>query len=335
MAIKPLPSVRKPISGILLGLAIVSLLGVQVHPVEAQDWPQRGVKFIVPLGPGSGSDIGARLLADRLQVKWGKPVTVENRPGGDGLVALGSFVTANDDHILLYGATGAFTVHPYTHEKLSYDIDQDLLPIAKTTVTVVAVVVPTSMGIATLQEFLARARTEPGKLNAAIVPGIGEFVFDNFLHTEKVMITKVPYRDIVQAGTDVGEGRIHFMAAALAILRPHIDGGRVKLLAIASRAPTALAPGVPTVFDAGVPSLELEGLNGVFGPKGMPLELRQRIGADVVAAFKDPDVVFKLGATGQAVIPGGAAEFATAMASQIAQVDAIAKTLGIGRKLKK
>src|SRR5438105_1594112 len=83
----------------------------------SQTWPQRPVKFIVPFGPGAGADIGARLVADRLTARWGKPVVVENRPGADGIVAIQAFVTANDDHVLLFAATSSFTVHPYQYDK--------------------------------------------------------------------------------------------------------------------------------------------------------------------------------------------------------------------------
>src|SRR5438270_3732663 len=85
---------------------------------QAQSWPQRPVKFIVPFGPGAGADIGARLVADRLPARWGKPVIVENRPGADGIVAIQAFLSANDDHVLLFAASGSFTVHPYQYEKL-------------------------------------------------------------------------------------------------------------------------------------------------------------------------------------------------------------------------
>ena len=326
---------RAPLAFAALPAVLAALALAIIAPATAQGWPQRGVKFIVPLGAGAGADIGARLLAERLQTRWGKPVTIENRPGGDSLVGLGAFVAAADDHVLFYGPTGSFTVHPYQHEKLPYDVDTDLQPIAKISNTVLAIGVPASMGISTLKEFVARAKAEPGKFNVALVPGITEFVYDGFAHTEKVSMTKVPYRDIVQAGSDVGEGRIQFMMAALAILRPHVEGGRVKLLAVTTSAPTPVAPGVPTVIEAGVPSLELEGLVGLFGPKGMALDLRERIGADVVAAFADPDIAAKLAATAQAVSTGGPAVLARAMAGQTAQVDGIAKVLGISRKLKK
>src|SRR5215831_1061444 len=106
-------------------LAVLALLVAATTPSRAQapsqPWPQRTVKFIVPFGPGSATDIDARLFADRLATRWGKSVVVDNRPGGDGLVAIGAFVGANDDHTLLFASAGTFTVHPYEHEKLPYD----------------------------------------------------------------------------------------------------------------------------------------------------------------------------------------------------------------------
>ena len=316
----------------VLGAALCAIAATAL-PVAAQTWPQRTVKLIIPLGAGAGADIGGRLVAERLQRRWDKSVVVENRPGGDSLVGLGAFVSANDDHTLFFGPTGSFTVHPYQHEKLPYDVKLDLQPIARVSNTILAIGIPASMGIGTLKELVARAHAEPGKLNAALVPGITEFVYDGFAHSDKVSMTKVPYRDIVQAGTDVGEGRIQFMMAALAILRPHVQGGRVKLLAVTTKTATPIAPGVPTAAEAGFPALEMEGLVGMFGPKGMALDLRQRIGNDVVATLADPEVADRLSATAQAVSPGGPEDLAKAMADQIAQVDAIAGRLGIKRKL--
>ncbi len=320
---------------ILMGvtLAAAAVLAV-TGPIAAQEWPTKGVRFVVPLGPGSASDIGARLIAEKLQARWSRSVVVENRPGADALIALGAFVGANDDHVLFYGGTASFLVHPYRHDKLPYDLKGDLLPIARTTITLSGIGVPAASGISTLKEFVARARAEPGKLNAAIVSGLSELIFDYFLKEENVVITKVPYRDVVQAGTDLGENRIQFMAGAIAILRPHIDGGRVKLVAVSTKAPTPLLPGIPTTVEAGVPSLEAEGLNGLFGPKGMELNLRERIGSEVVTALGDAAVLAKLGSTAQGVSPGGPADLLASMSEQIAQIDRTAKAIGLERKLK-
>ena len=107
----------------------------------AQTYPSRTVKFILPFGPGSGTDIAARMVGERLSKRWGKPVVIENRPGGDGLVAINAFISANDDHTLLFVPVGTFAVHPYTHDKLPYDADRDLLPIVNVTTLVLAAVV--------------------------------------------------------------------------------------------------------------------------------------------------------------------------------------------------
>ena len=299
---------------------------------SAPSWPQRAVKFILPLGPGSGVDISARLLAERLQKHWGQPVVIENRPGGDGTVAIGSFVSANDDHILLFTPTGSFTVHPYQRANLPYDAKKDLLPIARITSTILAVGVPASADIGSLGDFVARARAEPGKLNAAVVPGITELVFDGFVKSSGLSLAKVPYRDIVQAVTDLGENRIQFMMAALAILRPQVEAKRIKLVAINGPERTKLFPDVPTAVEAGVPALRMEGLVGLFGPRSMDLKLRERIAVDVIAVIADPEIAARLVGTAQALNPGGPAELAASVDEQTEQVAAIAKSLGMVAK---
>src|SRR6202163_2141841 len=166
------------VAGLVAGLA----LPATPSQAQAPAWPQRPVKFIVTLGPGSGADIGPRLVADRLAARWGKPVVIENRPGADGLVAIQAFVNAADDHTLLYTPAGSFTVHPLQYAKLPY-VPEDLVPIARVSNTILAVGVPASLKIGTLAEFAKLARVEAGKLNAAVVSGITEFTFDYFLKT--------------------------------------------------------------------------------------------------------------------------------------------------------
>src|SRR5882672_2061529 len=141
----------------VLVAALFGLCGLLATPSQAQGWPQRAVKFIVPFGPGAGADIGARLFADRLSVRWGRPVVVENRPGADGLVAIQAFVGANDDHTLFCTPSGSFTVHPYQYEKLPYT-PADLVPIARISNTILGVGVPAAMNVGTVKEWVERAR---------------------------------------------------------------------------------------------------------------------------------------------------------------------------------
>jgi tripartite-type tricarboxylate transporter receptor subunit TctC len=293
----------------------------------AQAWPQRPVKFIVTLGPGSGADIGARLVADRLAARWGKPVVIENRPGADGLVAIQAFVNAADDHTLLFTPAGSFTVHPLQYSKLPY-VPDDLVPIARVSNTIIAVGVPASLKIGTLADFAKLARAEPGKLNAAVVSGITEFTFDYFVKTAGLGIAKVPYRDIVQAATDLSEGRVQVMMSSYAILQPHALSGRVKVIAVTGHERTSILPDIPTANESGFPALEVEGLVGLFGPRGISKELRERIGADVAAVAADPTIAERLAATAQVPNPGGPAEFAAAIDRQRAQIAVIAQALG-------
>ncbi len=309
----------------------LAALILSATPVQAQTWPQRPVKFIVPFGPGAGADIGARLLAEQLQGRWGKPVVIENRPGGDSLVAIQAFLSADDDHTLLFGPSGNFTVHPFQYAKLPYQAG-DLVPIARVSNTILALGVPASMNIGTVAEFVARVRAEPGKFNTSAVPGITDFTFDYFAKTEGLSVVKVPYRDTVQAATDVGEGRLQAYMASYAILQPQTQAGRIKAIVVNGRERVSLLPDVPTAKEAGYPSLEVEGLVGLFGLKSMPQELRDKIGADLMAATKEPSVSARLIGTAQVVNPGGPAEFAASIEDQRSKIATIAQALGIKPK---
>jgi tripartite-type tricarboxylate transporter receptor subunit TctC len=198
--------------------------------------------------------------------------------------------------------------------------------------TILAVGVPASMHIATMAEFVERARAQPGKFNAAVVPGITEFTFDYFVKTSGLSIQKVPYRDIVQAATDVGEGRLQIYMASYAILQPQALAGRIKTLAVTGRVRAPILPDVPTAIEAGFPSLEVEGLVGLFGPRSMASDLRERIGADVRTVAADPEISARLASTAQTPNPGGPAEFAASVEDQRAKIAAIAQALGIKPK---
>src|SRR5712692_1106026 len=167
---------------VVTSVSCVAQVQAQTSAQKAQTWPQRPVRFIVPFGPGAGVDIGARLVADRLPARWGKPVVIENRPGGDGLVAIQAFLSANDDHTLLFSPSGNFTVHPYQYDKLPY-APADLVPIARVSNTILSIGVPAVMNFTSLADFVARVKARPGTFNAAVVSGITEFTFDYFVKT--------------------------------------------------------------------------------------------------------------------------------------------------------
>ncbi len=293
-----------------------------------QTWPQRPVKIILPLGPGSGADIGARLIAEKLTAKWGQPVVVENRPGGDGFVAITAFLGARDDHTLFFGPAASFTAHPYLHEKLPYD-PRDLAPVARVSATLISLTAPPQLNVNSLGELFAMARATPGKLNWASVTGATDVVISAFLKREGLDMAKIPYRDPVQALNDVAEGRLHFYWSSLAIVRAAIEARRLKLLAITSTARSKVVPDVPTAIEAGFPGLTFDGLVGFYGTRDMPLEWRERIASDVRQALTDPLIVQRLEAGGQEVVPGSAAEFSADIDKQSQGAAENAKVLGI------
>jgi tripartite-type tricarboxylate transporter receptor subunit TctC len=291
-------------------------------------WPQRPVKFIVGLGPGSAQDIAARMFGDELSKRWGQPVVIENRPGGDGIVAINAFVGSHDNHTLLFAATGTFTAHPTQYIKLPYD-PSDLVPLARVSSTIIGLSVPTALGVNTLDELVALARKEPGQLNAAPAPGTTEITFDNFLKTTGIVMTKIPYNDVTKAVTDLSSNRIQVMVTGIAIVKSQVEAGKVRLLAITNSKRASAAPDLPTAIELGYPSLALEGLIGLFGQKDLPPGAAERIGADVQAVSADPVIRARLASTGQEPDPAGPAEFAAAVDAQRKSIAAIAKSLGI------
>jgi len=307
------------------GLVLFSLVSAQ-----ADSWPQRNVTFILPLGAGSGVDVTSRLIADKLSAKWGKPVVIENRPGGDAMVAISAFLSATDGHTLFMAPTSTFTAHPLLHAKLPYEIS-DLVPIARATNTLIAIGVPASLGVNSLAEFVKLAKDKPGSLNYAGTTGAVDFVVSGFLKESGVDVAKVPYKDGVQALNDLAEGRIQIYSAAYAIMRPQVEAGKVKVLALMNKERAASLPNIPTAKESGFPSLTLDGLVGLFGQRQMSAELRDRISADLVEVTNDPEFYKRVTATGQVVRPGNAAEFAAEIDEQRNRIAQAAKAAGLAQ----
>lgn len=323
----------RKLGALLLAAGLLGSLCAFAAPAAAQtsatSWPQRPVKFILPFGAGSATDAAARLMSDKLSARWGKPVVIENKPGADGLLAISAFVSANDDHVLLYASSASFNVHPYMHDKLPYSLERDLAPIARVTDTIGAASVAGSVKATTLAEFVALARAEPNKLNAAGAAGVPEFTLGYFLKTQNLEVTKVPYRDIMQGVADLGAGQIQFLVSSAAPLRPLAQAGKARILAVTTRQRASFAPEIPTVHEAGFPSLAMETTAGLYGPPSMPRELRNRIAIDVMGVVSEADITEKLVATGQLVRTGGPEEMTRTLKEQAAQMATIAKELGL------
>ena len=313
-----------------LATIVVPLLGAA--PSAAQQWPTRSVRFILTLGPGSGTDIGGRLLADRLTKKWGQPVVIENRPGGDGIVAINAFVSAKDDHILLLSPSSSFIAHPWMHENRPYKLS-DLAPIARVSNTIIGISVPKDLPVNSFGELVALARAKPGELNWAGVTGALDFNFAGWLKVANLNMNKVPYRNPVEAANDLAANRVQVYESAVAIAQPQIQAGRIRLLVVVNTNRAPNYPDVPTVTEAGHPGLAIDGLVGLFGPPTMPMALRQKIAADIKEVMEgDAIIKDRLRATAQLFAPGGPEEFAKSIEDQRAIIAKNARDLGIPEK---
>ena len=195
--------------------------------------------------------------------------------------------------------------------------------------TLITIGAAPSLGAHSLKDLFDKARAEPGKLNWTTTAGATELIVNAFLKNAGLAITRVPYRDPVQAQNDVAEGRVHMYWSAYAIIQAQVQAGRIKVLAVTSSEPSPLLPGVPTAAQAGFPELTLDGLIGLFGTRDIPVALRDRIATDVTAVLADAAVAQRLTATGQAVVPGSAAEFAAAIEKQRVALEGFARVLGI------
>jgi tripartite-type tricarboxylate transporter receptor subunit TctC len=295
---------------------------------QAEAWPQRPVRLLVPFGAGSATDVTARLFADRLSQRWSQPVVVENRPGGDSNIAVGAFASGRDDHTILYSAPNPITVNPILYDKLPYDPAQDLVPISFGSEIFIVVAAPESLKLNSLPDLVALARAQPGKLNWVATPGVVYYMFAGFVRSAGLQMSQVPYRDFTQAVNDLAEGRIQVTVTSLATARPQVETGKVKLLAVTNQQRIPARPEIQTVTEAGHPELAFGAFGGFFGWRGITNELREKISADIRAVGTDPIIAERLGAAGIRPRTSTPAEFAAAIEEERSKVAEIARALG-------
>jgi len=313
-------------------IAAAALLAALSLGASAQSWTSKPVRLICSLGPGSGADLGARLYADRLTKMWGQPVVVENRPGGDGVIAINAVIQAKDDHTLLWCPTANFVGHPYSFDKLPYD-PNELVPVARVSGTVVTLGVPTSMNINSLKDLLEQAKQKQGSLNWTTAVTMTDIILEGFLKTQGIEAAHVRYKQPAEAVNDLVNERIQLYSSAYAIVRAQAQQGKVKLLAVQAR---HRVPGLdlPTVAELGYPGLNFEGLVAILAARSSNLskEAIARIGADIRTVSQDKLVAERLASTAQLNTPGDSAELAASIDEQVKQLAEAAKLLGLKPK---
>jgi tripartite-type tricarboxylate transporter receptor subunit TctC len=310
------------VAGVATGFAVFAA------PAVAEPWPQRTVRIVLPIGPGSAPDVAARLYAEKLTTRWRQPVVIENRPGADGLIGVTAFVGMQDDHTLLFSFPAPISVFPLLQEKLGYDPVRDLVPISSGMDTFGAISATASLNVRSLPEFLSIARAQPGKLNWSGGGGAFPTLLAGFAKTSGIDVAHVSYREQNVAFQDLAEGRIQVLASTLTALLPLAQAGKIRLLAITNKKRAPFAAEIPTAAEAGHPILEFEGGSGFFGGRGMTADLRDRISRDIRSAASDRDLVERLLTAGQIARGSTPEEFAAAIEEQRAKMAAIVKLIG-------
>jgi tripartite-type tricarboxylate transporter receptor subunit TctC len=248
------------------------------------------------------------------------------------VIAINAVIQAKDDHILLWGPTANFVGHPYSLETMSYD-PKELVPVARVSGTVVTLGVPASMNVGSLKELVATAKQKKGWLNWTTAVTMTDIILEGFLKSQGIDAAQIRYKQPAEAVNDLVSERIQLYSSAYAIVRPQVQSGKVKLLAVQAR---HRVPGLdlPTVAELGFPGLNFEGLVGIIAARSsnLPPAARDRIGADIKTVSKDPFVAERLASTAQLNTPGDAAEFAASIDEQVKQLADSAKFLGLKPK---
>ena len=283
-------------------------------------YPQRAVRIVVPYPPGSGTDIVARLLGQRIGEHWGQPVVVENRPGAGAIVGVETVAkAAPDGYTIGIADTGPFAINPALYPKLPYDPVRDFTPVIELAKLPFMLVAHPSLGVSSVTELIARAKREPGRINYASV-GNGSSVqlaTELFKKQAGVDLVHIPYKGSAPALNDVLSGTTPVMFVNLLSGLQHVKSGRLRALAVATGERLRALPDVPTVAESGVPGYEFQTWFGIIAPAATPAPIVERLNGEFRRALSVPEVRERLlNEGGMQPVGGSAAEFAALIAGE-------------------
>jgi tripartite-type tricarboxylate transporter receptor subunit TctC len=271
-------------------LATPALLATECF---AQDYPTRPVRIIVPFGAGGPADVTARLIGNILQEKFGQPFVVEDRPGAGGVIGTVEAAKSPPDGYTLLMMSNTQTANESLVPQRKYELMRDLVPIAPVNSSDLVIVVNPSVPAKTLAEFIALAKSQPGKLNYAS-SGQGtpyHMAGELFKTMAGIDVVHVPYRNSGEARSGVIGGQVQMMIDAVTTMAPNVSAGQVRALATTGTARSSVLPDVPTAAEAGVPGYEATIWLGLMAPAGTPKPVIDKLNAAVSDAVKRPDIV--------------------------------------------
>jgi tripartite-type tricarboxylate transporter receptor subunit TctC len=288
--------------------------------VQAQSWPTKPVRFIVPFPPGGATDISARLLGQKLTEIWGQQVVIENRGGAGGGVGAAEAARATPDGYTLFFPSGSVvTANQHVYAKLNYDPEKDFVPVTNVVSGPQVLTVPASSPFKSVKELVDHARANPGKLTFGHA-GIGSqthLAAENFVWQAKIDAVAVPYKGEGPGHAALVAGETNFFVGNVASAIGHIKGGRLRALGVTSKAEFPQLPGVPPIANT-VPGFENAGWFGIVAPTGTPKEVIQKVYLDTKKALQDPGLKEKFSAQGLAPVGNSPEEMAKALKEESA-----------------
>jgi len=282
---------------------------------QAQSWPQKPVRFIVPFAPGGATDIAARMLGEKLSQLWGQGVVIENRAGAGGALGAAEAARAAPDGYTLFFPSGSvMTANQHVYAKLNYDPERDFVPVTNVVSGPQVLVVPASSPYRTVKQLIDDARANPGKLTFGHA-GIGtqtHLAAENLLYQARIDATSVPYKGEAPALVGLVGGEISFALTNMAAAIPHISGGRLRALGVTSKEEAPQLPGVPPIART-LAGFENAGWFGIVAPTGTPNEIVQKIYRDTKKTLDTSEMRGRFYAQGLMPVGNSPMEFAAAM----------------------
>ena len=312
----------------------ISVLATAVAPAsaEAQAYPSRPLRFIVPFPPGGSTDIYARIIGPRLADTLRQQIVIDNRPGAGG--ALGADLAAKappDGYTIWLGQTNNLAIGPAMRTKNSYDPVRDFSPITLLMQAPQVMVVNAGSPITSIKELIAAAKSKPGTLTfaSAGIGSSGHVAGELLNQAAGVNITHVPYKGASPAMIDLRGGRVTFLATSLASAAQFVKDGKIKGIATTGLKRARLMPDVPTVAESGVPDFEVASWHGMLAPAKVPREIIARLNREIVAILDKPEVRDALLSEGGDITPGTPEEFAVFLKSEAQKWAKVIKQAGI------
>lgn len=303
----------------LLLASAMTLTGMAQPALAQGAYPNRPVKIIIGFGPGSGTDILARMIAEELRLALNQPFIVDNRPGASAQIAASAVAKAPaDGYTLMLTSNSSHSVNPHVFKKLPYDPITDFTPVGGIAYFPFILAVNAALPVRTPQEFVTYALANKGKLNYAYGTPTVQIPAEALNRLEKLDATGVPYKSSPGALTDVIGGQAQFLVVDLASARPHLQSGRLRALAITTSKRSALAPELPTIEESlGLRDFDLAAWTGLFGPAGMPKEVTDKLSATLLQILAKPDLRERILAAGAEPTPSDVPTFTALVKRQL------------------